>query len=47
MPGKPLPNLDLFKGLPNMVGKKRPAMPIEPLNLLGNLIKKKENTNSK
>ena len=39
---KAAPSLNLFKGMNNMVGMKRPAIPLEPLNLLGNLMGKKE-----
>ena len=37
---KALPNLNLFKGMNQLVGKKRPAIPLEPLNLLENLMNK-------
>lgn len=39
-----VPSLNLLKGLNNAVGMKRPAIPLEPLNLLGNLMGKKEAT---
>jgi hypothetical protein len=41
---KAVPSLNLLKGLNNAVGMKRPAIPLEPLNLLGNLMGKKEAT---
>ena len=41
---KGIPSLNLFKGMNNAVGMKRPAIPLEPLNLLGNLKSKKEVT---
>lgn len=41
---KAVPSLNLLKGLNNAVGMKRPAIPLEPLNLLGNLMGKKDAT---
>lgn len=39
---KAVPSLNLFKGMNNMVGMKRPAIPLAPLNLLGDLMGKKD-----
>ena len=41
---KGVPSLNLFKGINNAVGVKRPAIPLEPLEFLGNLMSKKEAT---